>query len=442
MNKKEAIKYLLERMTVNSTIEGITPESILEYGIDPKILEACKILNFTITANGTLYRNDKQSFIGEIVEKMYDSRQKYKNEMLEAKKRFENSKSIEDSNEVARLHNLQMAKKIQLNSLYGAIANKYCRWNNFYHAECITKSGQFSIRWIEKKMNEYMNKMLNFKDYDWVCAADTDSIYLELGNLVKTVKLDDDEKTVKVLDEFCESKIQPYIDKCFDDLSKYMNTFQQKMVMKRETIANKGIWKAKKMYILNAWNVEGVSYDKPKLKIHGIEAVRSSTPYICRKYIRESLEIIMNEDELELQKYISRIKEEYKKLSFDEIAFPRGVNNLQKYYDRKNIYVKGTPIHIKASLLYNDLLKKHELKNLQPIMSGDKIKYCYLKLPNKIQDTVISNLDNLPDELGLKQYIDYDKQFDKSFIEPLKSITTIIKWDYEKKLSLEDFFNV
>ena len=442
MDKKEAIEFLLQNMSENSVVNGVTPESILKNDIDPRILDACKILNFTITANGTLYKNEKQSFFGEIVQKMYNSRQKYKQEMIEAKKKFEISKSVKDLNDVSKLHNLQLAKKIQLNSLYGAIANIYCRWHNFHHAESITKSGQLSIRWIEKRMNEFMNKMLKTDNVDYVIASDTDSIYIEMKELVKRIDVNDDVKIVSAIDQFCEQKIQPYLDKCYQELADYMNVYQQKMFMKRETIANKGIWKAKKMYILNAWNVEGVQYDSPKLKMQGIEAVRSSTPQVCREYIRKALEIIMNESEISLQNYISQIREEYKSLPFDDIAFPRGANNVDKYYDRSNIYVKGTPIHIKASLLYNNLLKKYGLRNLQPIMSGDKIKYCYLKLPNKIQDTVISNLDSLPDELGLNQYIDYEKQFDKSFIEPLKSITSIISWDYEKKLTLEDFFNV
>ncbi len=362
--------------------------------------------------------------------------------MIELKKEFEKTKDAATGMQIAKYHNMQMAKKIQLNSAYGALGNKYFRWFNFDLAESITKSGQLSIRWIEKRMNEFMNKMLKTDNVDYVIASDTDSIYIEMKELVKRIDVNDDVKIVSAIDQFCEQKIQPYLDKCYQELADYMNVYQQKMFMKRETIANKGIWKAKKMYILNAWNVEGVQYDSPKLKMQGIEAVRSSTPQVCREYIRKALEIIMNENEMSLQNYISQIREEYKNLPFDDIAFPRGANNVDKYYDRSHIYVKGTPIHIKASLLYNNLLKKYGLRNLQPIMSGDKIKYCYLKLPNKIQDTVISNLDSLPDELGLNQYIDYEKQFDKSFIEPLKSITSIIRWDYEKKLTLEDFFNV
>ena len=452
-------KVGMSEWVVSFDLNSLYPHLIMQYNISPeKFVKKVPMWHNTdeliskkpidyepgyiYSGNGCVYKNDYQGFLPALMEKMYNDRSEYKKKMIELKKKFEETKDAATGMQIAKYHNMQMAKKIQLNSAYGALGNKYFRWFNFNLAESITKSGQLSIRWIEKRMNEFMNKMLKTDNVDYVIASDTDSIYIEMKELVKRIDVNDDVKIVSAIDQFCEQKIQPYLDKCYQELADYMNVYQQKMFMKRETIANKGIWKAKKMYILNAWNVEGVQYDSPKLKMQGIEAVRSSTPQVCREYIRKALEIIMNESEISLQNYISQIREEYKNLPFDDIAFPRGANNVDKYYDRSHIYVKGTPIHIKASLLYNNLLKKYGLRNLQPIMSGDKIKYCYLKLPNKIQDTVISNLDNLPDELGLNQYIDYEKQFDKSFIEPLKSITSIIRWDYEKKLTLEDFFNV
>tara|TARA_Y100000389_G_scaffold18053_1_gene15729 strand:- start:2363 stop:4843 length:2481 start_codon:yes stop_codon:yes gene_type:complete len=452
-------KVGMSEWVVSFDLNSLYPHLIMQYNISPeKFVKKVPMWHNTdeliskkpidyepgyiYSGNGCVYKNDYQGFLPALMEKMYNDRSEYKKKMIELKKKFEETKDAATGMQIAKYHNMQMAKKIQLNSAYGALGNKYFRWFNFNLAESITKSGQLSIRWIEKRMNEFMNKMLKTDNVDYVIASDTDSIYIEMKELVKRIDVNDDVKIVSAIDQFCEQKVQPYLDKCYQELADYMNVYQQKMFMKRETIANKGIWKAKKMYILNAWNVEGVQYDSPKLKMQGIEAVRSSTPQVCREYIRKALEIIMNESEISLQNYISQIREEYKNLPFDDIAFPRGANNVDKYYDRSHIYVKGTPIHIKASLLYNNLLKKYGLRNLQPIMSGDKIKYCYLKLPNKIQDTVISNLDNLPDELGLNQYIDYEKQFDKSFIEPLKSITSIIRWDYEKKLTLEDFFNV
>jgi DNA polymerase elongation subunit (family B) len=396
--------------------------------------------NWAVAANGCAYSKDKQGFLPALMEKMYNDRTVFKKKMIEAKKKYEETKSREDEMLIARYHNMQMAKKIQLNSAYGALGNRYFRWFSFNNAEAITMSGQLSIRWIEKKMNEYMNKLLKTTGIDYIIASDTDSIYITMESLVNKLGIDDDLKIVKALDEFIEAKIQPYMDKCYEELAKRMCAYQQKMQMKRETIANKGIWRGKKMYILNAWNVEGVQYDKPKLKIQGIEAVRSSTPYACRENIKTALGIIMNEDEEELQKFIRNFKEKFLTLPFEQVAFPRGVKDLDKYSDRFSIYKKGTPIHVKGSLLFNNLIEKHKLKNIPPIQNGDKIKFAYLQLPNPIHDTVIAVADVLPTEFNLDKYINREMQFDKSFLEPVKSITEVIGWNIEHKQTLEDFF--
>ena len=287
-----------------------------------------------------------------------------------------------------------------------------------------------------------MNRMLKTVDKDDVIASDTDSIYVEMGDLVTKIfgSETDEMKIVKALDKFCEDKIQVYIDRCYQELADMMNAYQQKMQMKRETIANKAIWKAPKMYILNAWNVEGVQYDKPKLKISGIEAVRSSTPHVCREKIKSALSIIMNGRKEELQNFILEFRKEFSGLPFEDVAFPRGVNGMSKYRDRNEIYKKGTPIQVKGSLLFNYQLQKHKLKNIVPISDGDKIKFAYLKMPNPIHDTAISAPDTLPREFNLDQYIDRDLQFTKSFLGPLHSITEIIDWEVEKRATLESFF--
>ena len=326
------------------------------------------------------------------------------------------------------------------------MANQWFRWFNFDHAEAITMSGQLSIRWIEKKMNLFMNKVLNnhnVADRDYVIASDTDSIYVEMDHLVAHLDTDNELDIVVAIDKFCEQKIQPYLDKCYEELAVYMNAYQQKMKMKRETIANKGIWRGKKMYILNAWNVEGVQYTEPKLKLQGIEAVRSSTPKACRENIKECLKIIMNGTQDELQKFIQDFREEFITLPFEDVAFPRGVKGLSNYSkDKSQIYGKGTPIHVKGSLIFNHLLKKHEIKNIPAIQDGDKIRFAYLKVPNPIQETVIAVPDEIPNELKyIDKYIDRETQFNKSFLEPLKSITEVIGWATEKHSNLEDFFN-
>ena len=392
-----------------------------------------------IAANGCYYRKDKQGFLPALMEKMYNDRVVYKKKMIEAKQSYEKTKSKEDEKLIARFHNMQMAKKIQLNSAYGALGNQYFRWFNFNHAEAITTSGQLSIRWIEKKINIFFNKVCRTNGVDYVIASDTDSIYVTFEKLIPEGS--NELEAVKLIDSFCEKKIQPYIDSCYDELAGMMNAYQQKMQMKRETIANKGIWRKKKMYILNAWNVEGVQYDKPKLKMSGIEAVRSSTPNACRESIKTALSIIMNEDEEALHRFVETFRIKFKTLPFSDIAFPRGIKGLKKYKDDRIVYKSGTPIQVKAALLFNRLLWVKDLKNIPPIMDGDKIKFVYLKVPNPINESVIATPDYLPPEFNLDKYIDYDTQFNKSFIEPLRSITEVIGWEVEKRSTLEDFFS-
>jgi len=446
----------LNKWVVSFDLNSLYPHLIMQYNISPetfkgkasgmpsidKMLEGNfkTMYDLSYAANGCMYDNEKQGFLPALMEKMYNDRVEYKQKMIEAKKRYEQTHSREDEMLIARYHNMQMAKKIQLNSAYGALGNRYFRWFSFNNAEAITMSGQLSIRWIEKKMNEFMNKICQSKDVDYVIASDTDSIYVTFERLIPEGS--DELKAVDTIDKFCEKKIQPYLNSCYDELANMMNAYQQKMQMKRETIANKGIWKAKKMYILNAWNVEGVQYSSPKLKIQGIEAVRSSTPHACREKLKQAFDIIMNKQEIELQKFISDFREEFMELPFEDVAFPRGVKGLDKYKGKSEIYTKGTPIHVKGALLFNHIIKnnKHLNGKIPPIQDGDKIKFAYLKIPNPVQDTVIAVADVLPKELELDKYIDRELQFEKSFVEPLRSITEVIDWRIDNNSTLEDFF--
>lgn len=329
-------------------------------------------------------------------------------------------------------------------------ANKYFRWFEQTNAEAITLSGQLSIRWIEKAINGYMNKILNTENEDYVIAVDTDSVYINFGPLVEMVN---PEKPVDFLDKVASEKIEPFIDKSYRQLAEYMNVYEQKMIMKRENIGDKAIWTAKKRYIMNVWDSEGVRYKEPKLKMMGIEAIRSSTPGVCRDYIRKTLELIMNTDENTVQKYIADVRKEFYTLDFEQIAFPRGVNLVAKrkdsngkqytepYADRNTIYKKATPIQVKGCLLYNHYLNKYNIeKKYPPIKDGEKIKFCYLKMPNPILDKVIACPDGLPKEFGLESYLDYDTQFDKGYLDPVKNILKAIGWEHEKRNTLEDFF--
>tara|TARA_R110000765_G_scaffold62732_2_gene121900 strand:- start:1006 stop:2280 length:1275 start_codon:yes stop_codon:yes gene_type:complete len=396
----------------------------------------------TITPNGAQFRTDKRGFLPELMDKLYRERVIYKDKMLAAKSLYEETGDKRLLNDIATNHNIQLARKIALNSAYGAIGNQYFRYFDVRHAEGITMAGQLTIRWIENDVNKFLNNLLKTKNVSYVVASDTDSIYIRLGEVVNKIFKDksDTRKIVKVLDKFCEEKLQSFIDSSFERLAKYVNAYEQKMIMKREVIANKGIWTAKKRYILNVFNEEGVDLKDPKLKIMGIEAVKSSTPAPCRVKIKEALKVIMTKDETALIQFIDDFRVHFKKLRPEEIAYPRSCNNLKKYTSNTDIYQKSCPIHVRGALLYNHQLKKRKLVKYEKVNEGDKIKFITLKEPNSLHENVISFMTVLPPEFDLHKYIDYDEQFNKSFLEPLKFILKAINWNFEKKASLEEFF--
>ena len=447
---------------VNFDLNSLYPHLIMQYNISPETLlddrvsgiNVDKLLNreidtstlegVTICPNGTLFTTEKQGFLPKLMEKIYTERTIYKKKMLKAKQEYENTKDPQLIKDIAKFNNIQMARKIQLNSAYGAIGNEYFRYFRLENAEAITLSGQLSIRWIENKMNEYLNKILKSGDKDYVIAVDTDSIYLDLGDLVKNVfkgGTPTDEKVVNFLDKICKVELETYIESCYQELAEYVNAYQQKMVMKRENIANRGIWTAKKRYILNVWDSEGVRYKEPKMKIMGLETQRSSTPAYFKDKLLKAYKIMIEGNNDDMIDYISQIKSDTRKQSYLDIAFPRGCNNLGNYKSYSEIYKKGTPIAVRGSLLYNHYLKQHRITNKFPlIQEGEKIKFIYLKTPNPIGENIISFFNTIPKEFGLDRYIDYTKQFEKSFLEPLKNVLDCIGWKHERTGSLSSFF--
>jgi DNA polymerase elongation subunit (family B) len=410
-------------------------------------LEILEKYNLTLTPNGEFFHRNFKGFLPQILEKMYDDRTVYKKKMIEAQKEYQTAtdeKNKRDINDrISRYKNLQLAKKVSLNSAYGALGSQYFRFYDIRLALAITLSGQLSIRWIENDINRFMNNILKTDKKDYVIASDTDSIYLHLGPIVKSVfnKMPEANKIIDFMDRVCEDKLQPFIDKSYQNLADYVHAYDQKMKMKREVLADKAIWTAKKRYILNVYNSEGVAYKEPSIKIQGLEAVKSSTPSACREKIKTALKIIINKSEGDLHRFIEDFRNEFKQLSPEDIAFPRGMNGLGQYADSKKIYSKGTPIHVRGSLIYNHFIKEKKLeKRYELIVEGEKIKFIYLKEPNVFKSDVISFVNRIPKEFDLSNVIDYDTQFEKSFVEPLRIILECIGWKTEKISTLDAFF--
>ena len=445
---------------VSFDLNSLYPHLIMQYNISPETLQDVKhptvtvdkILNeevnidgpFAVCANGAQYSREKQGFLPQLMQKMYDERVIFKKKMITAMKEYEKNPSVELSNEIARCNNIQMAKKISLNSAYGAIGNEHFRYYKLANAEAITLSGQVSIRWIENKMNAYLNKILKTKEVDYVIASDTDSIYLNLGPLVEVIYKEREKTTESIvgfLNKICEVEFEKYIESSYKALANYVNAYDQKMTMKRENIADRGIWTAKKRYILNVWDSEGVRYKEPKLKIMGLETARSSTPAYFRTKLYDAFKMIVTKTNDDLIKYIEDTKKETNSQDYSEISFPRGVNGLNKYQSKSDIYQKGTPIHVRGALLYNYYIRKNNIQNKhQMIQEGEKIKFVYLKMPNPIMENCISYFSEIPKEFGLDNYIDHNLQFDKSFLKPLENVLECIGWTSKKIVTLDRFF--
>ena len=448
----------MHEWVVSFDLNSLYPHLIMQYNMSPetivnniipdttvdKLLDMPDIdipIGTCLTASGQLFRNDVHGIIPQIIQEYYDERVVIKQKMIDAQQRYQKNKTDSIEREISLLDNNQMAIKIAMNSFYGALANKYFRYFDVRVAEAITITGQYTIRWAEKILNEYLNKELK-TNTDYVIAIDTDSVYINFGPLVSKVLPDetDKDKIVTFLNKV-GTHIEKQLESGYDELQTYMKAPRQKMVMAREIIADKAIWTAKKRYIANVLDSEGVRFAEPKLKLTGIEAVRSSTPQVCKQLITDTIRKIITTTEADVQKHIDDLRQEYMKLSPEEIAFPRGVSDMRKFADSSSLYTKGTPIHVRAALLYNKQLDDNDLGNkYERIQSGNKMKFLYMLMPNPIKENVFGFVTIMPKELDLEQYIDYNTQFVKSFLDPIQVILNAMGWKSEKQYTLEDFF--
>ena len=390
--------------------------------------------DFAVAASGWVFKKDHEGMIPRAMRKLYSERKKIQGVMKKAQK---------EGKDITKLHLAQYVRKILLNSGYGAITNKYYRWFDPRLGSSITLSGQFVIQRAEMAINRYLNKLLKTDKVDYVIAIDTDSNYVNLQPLVDKFFADKSKaEVVDILDRVCEEQLTKALNQEFDEIAKYQNVYEQKMVMGRENIADSAFWTAKKRYAMNVWDIEGYRPEKPKLKIQGLEAIRSSTPQICREPLLKLIELCLVSDEAEVQKAVQDLKKYFLTLRGEDIAFPRTMNNVWAYTPRDNIgFKKGTPPHIRGAVLFNRLIKQHKLENTwEFINNGEKGKFLWLREPNNVGSDVISYMTVIPNEFKVRDYIDYQKMFQKIIIEPMEGILDPIGWSIEKKLTLTNFF--
>lgn len=465
MNKELVGGYVREPITgmhkwvVYFDLTSLYPHLMMSYNISPEKFVQ-KQSNFptideilggikpnhngnAICANGVEYDKNGRGFLPAIMKKLFADRKTAKNKMLKLKQQKELLKNSKFDNEISKYDNLQGALKVVLNEGYGALANIYNRWFSLDAAEAITTSGQLAIRWAEMKINQYFNKLLKTENYEYVFYTDTDSAVVRLDKLVNKVMPNetDTKKIINFLSDVCDKKLNQYIADSYEELSQIMNMYEQGLHMKLDSISDSFCIIAKKKYLMNVYNQEGLMLDEPVMKMTGIQAIQSSTPQMCKDALKKSFNIIMSDDQDSLQKYIKQFKDQFKSSTFEEIANPGGINSISSYSMKNGVFEKGTPFHVKGAMMFNELIKKHNLqRRFEEITDGDKIKFCYLREPNPYHIKVIASSSNLPPEFGLDKYIDYDAQFEKTFLKPLNAILKTIDWSVEKKTSLDDLF--
>lgn len=423
-------------VSVESILRGKDTSKLKEWGV-------------TCTPNKQLFRVDSMGFLAELMDEMYQKRKRYKKMMGESKKKLKDEtdpvRKAELEDEVARYNNLQMAAKVSLNSAYGSFGSEYFRLFDVRQASAITTSGQLSIHWIQDRLNELLVKMTGVKK-DRIIAIDTDAVYLWMDDVV--AKLKPGASTEEIVDylarltnEDTDGPLAVFIDKQFKALAEHMNAISQRMHMKREAVADVGVWTGKKRYALSVWDMEGLRYKEPEIKVTGLDIVRSTSPAIVRKRLKEALKVILHKNENEIQDFVTNFREEFMKLPLNDISCPRGVHGLEAYATDGE-WKDKTPFHVKASITYNRMLKKANLtKKYQAIKNGEKIRYLYLNEPNPAHNEVIAYPMILPSELGLDQYIDRKRQFEMTFLSPLRKLLDAVGWKEEEVASLKGMWS-
>lgn len=332
----------------------------------------------------------------------------------------------------------QHAVKILLNSLYGALGTNHFRLYNVKCAEAITKTGQTITAEAFSLFNDYLDKVTGIPK-DRIGFSDTDSAAVDMTDLVyKFHKRDDPfEDKLNTITKLCDKHFAKMLDDRFIQFAGHLNSMKNRIVMKREKIAS-AILVAKKNYVVNVYDNEGVRYATPKLSVTGLESVKASTPKFFRKKLEEGYKLCFDDDEEKIHKFVLSVHEELYNLHIDDLAGNTTVNNITLFQDGLGGYRTGTPGHVRAAIAYNNLVSASD--QYQKINNGDKVKIIQLKEPNPVKSKSICWIDKFPDDLIDPKYIDREKDYQKFFIKPFTRVLDVLSWHTEYQPNLDDLF--
>jgi DNA polymerase elongation subunit (family B) len=432
--------HIIQLLNISpETIRGFDPQITIEKVLNES-LDFSRYTDYCISPSGTLYDRTSEGMLSQLMSKYYSERKHYKKLQKEAEKEYQINPTEQLAIDISTYNNIQLAKKIAMNSAYGVLGSPYFRYYNLANATSITHTGQVAIRCASDRINIFISELVG-KSKDRIIANDTDSMFIDFNDLV-LAKCEgmNNEQIVDYLDEYCQAIISPKISEIYDELGEYLHVYKQCLTMVRDTISSKFLITGKKRYISNVYDAEGVRYKEPKLKVVGLEVVRSSTPKCFRDKLNSAYSVIINSNNSELIEYVDRVRSDSKKLTSAEIGVARGVSDVNKYTDPySNGYIKGTPIGARSAIVYNGYILVNNLeKKYQLIKNGDKIKTVYLKMPNPIHENIIAFFGSIPPEMGLEQYVDHDLMLEKCFLTPLEGVLNVVGWELTESNTLED----
>ena len=389
-----------------------------------------------IAASGAIFRTDKPSVVCEVLTDWFNKRVEYKNKM---KKAYKAGDAVKGEFYDRRQH----AMKIKLNDLYGCYAINGWRYTDGHKiiSKAITLTGQRLLQESIKNMNAYLNKYLKVTDKDYIITSDTDSLFIQVKDVLisKGVDLTDKAACIEATLEIA-TELQKVANKFINRVARENFNIRgdHYFELKQEVVIERGYFAGKRRYAMYIVNKEGVTVDE--MVMMGLDLMKSNMTPMYRKFGEELLQQIMfGTDKKEIDKRILDFKKYVKDLPIEDIAKPTGVKQVASYIERKpgigeifSTLKLKCPINTKAAVWYNDLLRFKKLDKKYPCFrEGDKMKYIQLK-DNPFRIDVIGLTGNDPEFINefIDKYADREQGFESSLMNKLVGIYEDLGWAF------------